>query len=182
MIGDPTQGYLYASGSVGLQGTTSVRAGRELPGSPRSCPDVPTRPSPARWAWPTIQGLRRQLGGGFDGIKPETGKGWSVGADFAPPFMPGFVGECHAVQQRLPGRRHLSQSQLDCQLGRAAQPAHAVPERLHAAADRRLCQYGQWRDSVHSIPAAVYFLLDQNSGNVLNLQIQGLDVELNYEY
>ena len=32
----------------------------------------------------TNQGLRRQLGGGFDGIKPETGKGWSVGADFAP--------------------------------------------------------------------------------------------------
>jgi len=39
----------------------------------------------------TNQGLRRQLGGGFDGIKPETGKGWSVGFDFAPPFLPGFV-------------------------------------------------------------------------------------------
>jgi len=31
-----------------------------------------------------------------------------------------------------------------------------------------------------TIPANVYFLLDQNSGNVLNLDIQGIDLQLSY--
>ena len=181
VIGDPTQGYLYASGSVGLQGATlfvpvaNYPEGRWLPG-------CATATTTCAIGLATNQGLRRQLGGGFDGIKPETGKGWSVGLDFAPPFLPGFVTNVTLFNNDFRGgvtspnpNAIVNSAGLHNRLTLC--PSGCTPQQIAAFANT-----ANGVILATPIPAAVYFLLDQNSGNVVNLRIQGLDVQLSYEY
>jgi iron complex outermembrane recepter protein len=181
VIGDPSQGYLYASGSVGLQTTTLFVPVANYP-DVRGLPGCATATTTCAVGLATNQGLRRQLGGGFDGIKPETGKGWSVGFDFAPPFLPGLVTNVTLFNNDFRGgvtspnpNSIVNSAGLHNRLTLC--PSGCTPQQIAAFANT---SNGVILST--SIPSAVYFLLDQNSGNVLNLQIQGLDVDLNYEY
>jgi len=181
VIGDPTQGYLYASGSVGLQGATLFVPVANYP-EVRGVPGCATATTTCAIGLATNQGLRRQLGGGFDGIKPETGKGWSVGLDFAPQFLPGFVANVTLFNNDFRGgvtspnpNSIVNSAGLHNRLTLC--PNGCTPQQIAAFANTA-------NGVILStpIPSAVYFLLDQNSGNVLNLRIQGLDVQLSYEY
>jgi iron complex outermembrane receptor protein len=181
VIGDPSQGYLYASGSVGLQNGTLFVPVANYP-DVRGLPGCAAATSTCAVGLATNQGLRRQLGGGFDGIKPETGKGWSVGFDFAPSFVPGFVANVTLFNNDFRG-------------GVTSPNPNAIVNSAGLHNRLTLCPSGCTAQQIAAfantangvilstpIPSAVYFLLDQNSGNVLNLQIQGLDIDLNYEY
>jgi len=181
VIGDPSQGYLYASGSVGLQTTTLFVPVANYP-DVRGVPGCATATTTCAVGLATNQGLRRQLGGGFDGIKPETGKGWSVGFDFAPPLLPGFVANVTLFNNVFRGgvtspnpNSIFNSAGLHNRLTLC--PSGCTPQQIAAFANT-----ANGVILTTPIPSAVYFLLDQNSGNVINLQIQGLDVNLNYEY
>jgi iron complex outermembrane receptor protein len=178
VIGDPTQGYLYASGSVGLQGQFNVPVANYP--EVRGVPGCATATVTCALGLSSNPGLRRQLGGGFDNIQPETGRSWSVGADFAPEFMPGFAANVTLFNNVFSGgvtspnpnsivnSAGLHQRLTIC-------PTGCTPAQIAAFANTA---NGVTLSS--TIPATVYFLLDQNSGNVLNLDIQGIDLELSY--
>ena len=181
VIGDPSQGYLYASGSAGLQTTTLFVPVANYP-EVRGLPGCANATTTCAVGLSTNQGLRRQLGGGFDGIKPETGKGWSVGLDFTPPFLPGFAANITLFNNDFRGgvtspnpNSIVNSAGLHNRLTLC--PSGCTPQQIAAFANTA-------NGVILStpIPSSVYFLLDQNSGNVLNLQIQGLDAQLNYEY
>jgi iron complex outermembrane receptor protein len=126
------------------------------------------------------QGLRRQLGGGFDNIQPETGRSWSVGADFSPQFLPGFLANVTLFNNVFSG-------------GVTSPNANSIVNSAGLHHRLTLCPSGCTAGQIaafantangvtlsSTIPGTVYFLLDQNSGNVLNLDIQGIDLQLSY--
>jgi iron complex outermembrane receptor protein len=181
VIGDPTQGYLYASGSAGLQTTTLFVPVANYP-EVRGLPGCANATTTCAVGLSNNQGLRRQLGGGFDGIKPETGKGWSVGLDFTPSFLPGLAANVTLFNNDFRGgvtspnpNSIVNSAGLHQRLTLC--PSGCTPQQIAAFANT-----ANGVILATPIPSAVYFLLDQNSGNVLNLQIQGLDMELSYEY
>jgi iron complex outermembrane receptor protein len=178
VIGDPTQGYLYASGSVGLQGQFNVPVANfpEVLGVP-GCANATVT---CALGLSNNQGLRRQLGGGFDNIQPETGRSWSVGADFAPQFMPGFVANVTLFNNVFSGG---VTSPNPNSIVNSAGLHHRLTLCPTGCTAAQIAAFANTANGVtlsSTIPANVYFLLDQNSGNVLNLDIQGIDLELSY--
>jgi iron complex outermembrane receptor protein len=179
VIGDPTQGYLYASGSVGLQGTTfnvpvaNYPDVRQLPG----CANATVTCAVALSSNP---GLRRQLGGGFDNIQPETGRSWSVGADFTPTFMPGFVANVTLFNNVFSGGVTSPNPNSIVNSGGLHNRLTLCPNGCTPAQIAAFANTANGVTLATTIPANVYFLLDQNSGNVLNLDIQGIDLDWSY--
>src|SRR4030095_10548600 len=98
VMGDASQGYLYASGSVGVPNPSTLNVPVAL------YPDVvnvtgavvtnTNNPCTSAATTCTIgqngSSMRRQLGGAFSGMGPQFGKSWSAGIDFAPSFLEGF--------------------------------------------------------------------------------------------
>jgi iron complex outermembrane receptor protein len=130
----------------------------------------------------TNPGLRRQLGGGFDGIQPETGKGWSVGADIAPTWLPGFVANITLWNNVFSGGVNspnpnsiVNSAGLHNRL--TVCPSGCTPQQIAAFANT-----ANGVTLTSTIPSTVYFLLDQNEGNTLNLDVQGIDFQFTYEY
>src|SRR3546814_12895705 len=64
VIGDPTQGYLYASGSVGVNGTQIAVPIANYP-DVVNIPGVQCDATTCTIGTPAIQGMRRQRGGGL---------------------------------------------------------------------------------------------------------------------
>jgi iron complex outermembrane receptor protein len=179
VIGDPTQGYLYASGSVGLQGTTFNVPVANYP-EVLQLPGCANATVTCAVALSNNPGLRRQLGGGFDNIKPETGRSWSVGADFAPTFMPGFVGNVTLFNNVFSGGVTSPNPNSIVNSGGLHNRLTLCPSGCTAAQIAAFANTANGVTLSSTIPANVYFLLDQNSGNVLNLDIQGIDLQLSY--
>jgi iron complex outermembrane receptor protein len=126
-------------------------------------------------------GLKRQYGTALTGAKPQTGFGWSVGADIEPDFLPGFSTNVTLWNTRYkggvtaPSPANIYASSIlhnDLQLfpGGATQPQIDNFTRVPEGA------------VVNGIPSTVYFTLDADEANVLNLDIQGVDLTTNYQF
>jgi len=179
VIGDPTQGYLYASGSVGLQGTTFNVPVANYP-EVRGLPGCANATVTCAVALSSNPGLRRQLGGGFDNIQPETGRSWSVGADFAPIFLPGFMANITLFNNVFSGGVTSPNPNSIVNSGGLHDRLTLCPTGCTPAQIAAFANTANGVTLSSTIPANVYFLLDQNSGNVLNLDIQGIDLQLSY--
>jgi len=178
VVGDPSQGYLYASGSVGVAGDLFVPVS--------AYPDVTKLPGCAgstttcHIGLSNNQGLRRQLGGGFSNIKPETGNAWSIGADITPRFLPGFIANVTLFNNKFNG-------------GATSPNPNSIVNSAGLRDQLTLCPNGCTAEQIATfaniangatisgaVPGTVYYLIDQDSGNVLNLKIQGIDASVNY--
>ncbi|WP_420142669.1 TonB-dependent receptor domain-containing protein [Sphingomonas sp.] len=191
VIGDPTQGYLYASGSVGTQGSINVPVNnypdvRLIPNAiiqntNISCAQATAGQVCTLGSGATPSGLRRQLGGGFSNMVPQKGRSWSAGVDFSPRFLPGFVSSFTFFSNKF--------------IGGVSSPS---PTAIVNSAGLRdlltLCPTGCSAEQINTfanvdngatisgaVPPVVYFLLDQSSRNALNLKVQGIDYQLSYQ-
>jgi iron complex outermembrane receptor protein len=186
VIGDPSQGYLYASGSVGTQGNINVPVANypevvNVPGAVQQNTNLPcTTASVSCTIGQGNSGMRRQLGGGFTGEVPQKGRSWSVGVDFAPRFLPGFTAAVTFFHNTFIG-------------GVSSPSASAI---VNSAGLHNLlticpsgCSQTQILDFANvangatisgAIPANVYFLLDQSTRNALNLKVEGIDAQFTY--
>ncbi|MGC1305109.1 MAG: TonB-dependent receptor [Caulobacteraceae bacterium] len=179
-VGDPSQGYLYASGSVGVASTIFVPVSAypnvtQVPG----CANATTT---CELGLSNNQGLRRQLGGGFDNVQPERGEAWSVGVDFTPRFLPGFAANVTLFNNRFVG-------------GVTSPNPNSIVNSAGLHNQLTICPNGCTQAQINTfantangvtisgaVPSSVYYLLDQDTGNVLNLDIQGIDSTIGYQF
>lgn len=179
-VGDPSQGYLYASGSVGVAQSVYVPLStypnvKQVPG----CQNATTT---CLIGLSTNQGLRRQLGGGFDNIKPETGSAWSIGADFTPHWLPGFVADVTLWNNKFEGG--VTSPNPNSIVNSAGLHDHLTicPTGCSQAQINAFTNVGNGVTISGAVPSTVYYLLDQNEGNVLDLNVQGIDASVSYRY
>lgn len=177
-VGDPSQGYLFASGSVGLSGGVYVPVS--------AYPGVTALPGCAN-ATVTCQigtgvnpGLRRQLGGGIDNIKPQKGSAWSLGVDLTPRFLPGFAANVTLFNNEFTGGVT------------SASPSSIVNSAgLHdnlilcpnGCTSAQIAEFANTANGVtinSVLPDTIYFLIKQDETNVLNLKVQGIDAAISY--
>ncbi len=206
VIGDPSQGYLYASGSVGPTGAlnvpvsafpnvVSVPGARILDASGNVSSTPCTAANVAAVANARCQigtgqaadgsavgAMRRQLGGGFTNEVPQKGRSWSVGVDFAPRFLPGFMAAVTYFHNTF--------------IGGVSSPS---PDAIVNAAGLRnlltLCTQptGCTADQVNTfanipngatiggtVPLVVAYMIDQSSRNALDLNLDGIDGSFSY--
>jgi iron complex outermembrane receptor protein len=123
-----------------------------------------------------IQGVR--VLSGNHGLKPETGTNWSVGIDFAPRFAPGFRASATLFNAKFTGG--ITSPNLSADVNSSAlnplltfYPNGATASQI-AAATVGVPQTG-------NLPSTVYFIQDFRQYNVLNLDIQGLDLQASYK-
>lgn len=179
-VGDPSQGYLYASGSVGLAGSLYVPVA--------AYPSVTQVPGCANATVTCLlglsnnQGLRRQLGGGFDGVKPETGSAWSVGADFTPTFLPGLAADVTLWNNKFTGGVTSPNPNSIVNSGGLHDRLTICPTGCTQSQINTFANVAHGVTISGAVPGTVYYLIDQNTGNVLDLDIQGIDASVNYHY
>ncbi len=209
VIGDASQGYLYASGSVGTTGSINLPVANfpdvvSVPGARilDSLGNVSSLPCTAanlaglsnprcqigsgnallNGAPVPVGALRRQLGGGLSQVQPQRGKSWSVGVDFAPRFLPGFIGAVTFFHNTF--------------IGGVSSPS---PDAITTAAGLRnlitLCTQstGCTADQINTfaniangatiggaVPQITGYLIDQSVRNALNLDLDGIDASFTY--
>lgn len=188
VIGDPSQGYLYASGSVGNAGALNVPVATypnvvEVPGA------VEVNSSNACTAASTVctigQGnlaMRRQLGGGFVNIKPQTGNSWSIGLDLAPDFMPGFRGAVTLWNNKFKGGVNSPNPNSIVNSAGLNDRLTICPQGCTQAQIEEFANLAGGATINGAIPANVYYMIDQTSDNVLNLKVQGIDAQFDYRF
>jgi iron complex outermembrane recepter protein len=129
-----------------------------------------------------VQGLRRQLGGGFTNEVPQKGRSWSAGTDISPHFLPGFVAAVTFFHNKF--------------IGGVSSPSPSAI--VNSAGLRPLlticpsgCSQAQINDFANlangatisgAVPSPVYYLLDQSSRNALNLTVEGIDAQFTYQH
>lgn len=180
VLGDPSLGGEYSGGaSIAPAFNVPVSvfpAVTQLPG----CAGVTT--SCQLGAGTAAPGLTRQYGGALNGIKPQTGNGWNLGADLAPPFLPGFVANITFFNQEYKG-------------GVTAPNINQITTNEALYKDLILCPGGCSQAVIDAftrvpeggtvsgtLPTTIYDLQIHDETNVLNLSIQGIDLTVAYDF
>jgi iron complex outermembrane receptor protein len=124
-------------------------------------------------------GLSRTYGIGPT-ARPETGNSWSVGFDFTPHWLEGFTSSVTLWNNRF----------------KSGADALGLTQEINIPSLNRLtlcpsgCTSGQINNFINaanggtldsSLPAQVYFLRNDDLGNVVNLRVQGVDVNTMYD-
>ncbi|MFL6547141.1 MAG: TonB-dependent receptor domain-containing protein [Povalibacter sp.] len=188
VMGDPSQGYLYASGSVGVPNpsTLNVPVGLypQVVGVPGAVEANTNIPCSATSVSCTIgqngSAMRRQLGGGFSQMGPQFGESYSIGIDFIPNFLAGFrtsVTFFHndftgGVNSPSPASITASGSDL----------LTICPSGCTQSQILEFANVANGSTIGGSIPPAVYYLIDQSTRNWLNLSIEGYDAQVDYHF
>lgn len=181
VIGDPTQGYLYSSGSIGVSGgliNVPIANYPEIV----NIPGITCGPETCEIGSATnIQGMRRQLGGGFSGMTPQYGTSWSVGVDFAPVFLPGFVAAATFFHNTFDGG---TSSPSPTAIVNSAGLHDLLTVCTTGCTDAQIAEFANLANGATisgAIPDNVYFLIDQSSRNALNLKVEGIDGQFAYQ-
>jgi iron complex outermembrane receptor protein len=191
VIGDPSQGFLYASGSVGpvpAPGTVNVPVANypEVVNVPGAVVLNTSTPCTASAAVCTIgQGglaMRRQLGGGFTHEVPQKGRSWSLGFDLAPEALPGFSSAVTFFHNKYIG-------------GVSSPSPTAIVNSKGLNNLLTICPTGCTQQQIldfanvangatiaGAIPSTVYYLIDQSTRNALNLTLEGVDAAVQYGF
>ena len=172
-------------GLTGESGFAGI-AGQGLPGGP---PTISTASFPSAIGIPgcpvgsTTCSLNNVTGlfltGGSGTLQPQTGTSWSLGADITPPGAPGlrisltkWVNELRGgITAPVPS---LALGSADLAFLVQFFPAGATPTQIAAAA-AGLPQTG-------ALNANTFFFYNFQQRNVLNLDVEGLDLAVNYEF
>jgi len=205
VIGDPTQGYLYASGSVGPTGSLNVPVANFpdvvlVPGA-RIVTNGNVSSTPCTAAnvaavsnaicqigsgqdanGNPVGALRRQLGGGFTHEVPQKGRSWSVGVDLAPRFLPGFVAAVTYFHNTFIGgvsspspAAIVNAAGLRNLLTLCTTPTGCTPAQVNTFAN-----IANGATIGGTVPVNVAYMIDQSTRNALDLNLDGIDASFNY--
>ena len=186
VIGDPTQGYLYSSGSVGGTGTLNVPVGLypEVVGVPGAVEANTNIPCSATSVSCTIgqngAAMRRQLGGGYSQMGPQFGESYSIGIDFIPNWLPGFRSAVTFFNNKFTGGVN---SPSPASITASGSDLLTIcPSGCTQAQILEFANVANGATIGGSIPPAVYYLIDQSTRNWLNLTIEGYDAQFDYDF
>jgi iron complex outermembrane receptor protein len=202
VIGDPSQGYLYASGSVGTTGTINLPVSAfptvvSVPGARIVDANGNATATPCTGATAAqvcnigggqaangdaVGALRRQLGGGLVGVTPQRGRSWSVGVDLAPRFLPGFMGAVTFFHNTFIGgvsspspAAITGSAGLRNLLTLCTQPTGCTADQINTFGN---VANGSVIGS--TIPLVTAYLIDQSVRNALDLKVEGIDASFSY--
>ncbi len=188
VIGDPSQGYLYASGSVGPTGTINVPVANypDVVNVPGAVVQNTNQPCTASSDVCTIgQGnlaMRRQLGGGFSNMVPQKGRSWSVGFDFAPEWLSGFTSSITFFHNTFTGGVS-SPSPTAIVNSRGLNNLLTIcPSGCTEAQILEFANVANGATINGAVPPTVYYMIDQSSRNALNLELEGIDATFMYDF
>ena len=186
VMGDPTQGYLYASGSVGGTGTLNVPVGlypevAQVPGAVEANTNIPcTATSVSCTIGQNGAAMRRQLGGAFSQMGPQFGESYSLGLDFAPSWLEGFRGAVTFFHNDFTGGVN-SPSPASI----TASGSDLLTICTTGCTQAQILEFANVANGstiAGSIPPVVYYLIDQSARNWLNLSIEGYDAQFDYRF
>jgi iron complex outermembrane receptor protein len=179
VLGDPALGGEYSAGASVTNGGLVVPVGAyptvtQLPGCAGATVTC-TLPS-------SDQGLNRQFGGLLSNIKPQTGNGWSLGIDAAPAFLPGFSANATLFNNAFKGgvtngsfALHTSTPSLQYKF--QVYPSCATQAQIDA-----FTRVPNGAIFNGTIPSCVLFTWNHDEINLLDLHIQGVDLNLAYNF
>lgn len=127
---------------------------------------------------PVNQGLTRSYGVGPN-AKPETGNSWSVGLDYKSNFLPGFTAALTLWNNRFKGgvdTLSFTQQLTIPSLNRLT----ICPSGCSTAQINAFINSANGGTLDGTLPSHVYYLRNNDLGNVVNLRVQGIDFDLNY--
>jgi iron complex outermembrane recepter protein len=186
VIGDESQGFLYASGSVGPTGTLNVPVALypQVVGVPGAVVANTNNPCTSSSVSCTIgqnnSAMRRQLGGGFSQMGPQFGESYSFGIDFAPTWAEGFRGGITFFHNDFIGGVN---SPSPASITASGSPLLTIcPTGCTQAQILEFANVANGATIAGSIPPQVYYLIDQSARNWLNLSIEGYDFQLGYNF
>ncbi|MEO8018825.1 MAG: TonB-dependent receptor [Pseudomonadota bacterium] len=186
VMGDPTQGFLYASGSVGGTGTLNVPVALypqvvNVPGAVVANTNNPcTSTSVSCTIGQNGAAMRRQLGGAFSGMGPQFGKSYSFGIDFAPSWLEGFRSDVTFFHNVFTGGVN---SPSPASITASGSPLLTLcPTGCTQAQILQFANVANGATISGSIPPTVYYLIDQSARNWLNLTIEGIDAQFDYAF
>lgn len=125
----------------------------------------------------TTQGI--EINNGNRNIKPQIGFSWSVGVDFAPTFLPGFDTSITFWNNKFDGANTAPEI---ASILAAPGLFHLITFYPNGATQAEIQAATAHVPQTGSVPSPVYYIFDHVQGNVINIQIQGLDVAAHYSY
>jgi len=121
-----------------------------------------------------------QVNGGFAGLGPQTGESWSLGADFAPAFAPGLRLSLTYWNTQLRGGVTAPSTGLVLSSIDLADRLQIYPNGATAAEIASLV--GTLPQNAPLPTTPIYFTFDFRQGNVVNLNVEGIDFDARYRF
>jgi iron complex outermembrane receptor protein len=190
VIGDASQGYLYASGSVGVPNPSTLNVPVALYPDVVNVPGAvvanTTTPCTAAATSCTIgqngASMRRQLGGGFSQMGPQFGESYSFGIDLIPTWLDGFRLSATYFKNDFTGGVN---SPSPASITASGSPLLTLCPSATGCTQAQILEFANVANGATiggSIPPQVYYLIDQSARNWLNLSIEGIDAQIDYAF
>jgi iron complex outermembrane receptor protein len=179
VLGDPALGGMYQSGAAVSNGGITVPVAAyptvtSLPGCAGQTVSC-TLPS-------TTQGLNRQLGGRLNNMGPQKGSAWSVGADIAPDFLPGFIANVTLFNTEYKGGATTPTIGLVTSTASLQHLLTICPTGCSAQQIADFTRVAQGAIFSGVLPTTVYFLFNHDENNIINIDVQGIDLQASYQF
>jgi iron complex outermembrane receptor protein len=117
--------------------------------------------------------------GGNGGLQPQTGKSWSIGADFRPEFLPGASFSVTHWSNKLRGG--ITAPVPSLALG-SADLSNLIQFFPSGATAAQIAAAGAGLPQTGALNANTYFIYNFQQRNVLNLNVSGFDVAAAYRF
>jgi len=188
VIGDASQGYLYASGSVTSTGTLNVPVALypdvvNVPGAVEVNTNTPcTSGSTSCTIGQNNSAMRRQLGGGFSQMGPQFGESYSFGIDLMPAAWEGFRASVTYFNNDFTGGVN---SPSPASITASGSPLLQLCPTPTGCTQQQILEFANVANGATiggTIPANVYYMIDQSARNWLNLSIDGYDAQIDYTF
>ena len=189
VIGDASQGYLYASGSVTSTGTLNVPVALypdvvNVPGAVVANTNTPcTSAATSCTIGQNNSAMRRQLGGGFSQMGPQFGESYSLGFDLIPTtWLEGFRMSVTYFKNDFTGGVN---SPSPASITASGSPLLTLCPTAAGCTQQQILEFANIANGATiggTIPTNVYYLIDQSARNWLNLSIDGFDAQIDYAF
>lgn len=177
-IGDPNQNYNAAYSHVNTYSGQINLPTANYPGIAGVLPGCAVGAVTCAVGTSTVQGIDEQRGGGAE-LKPQTGKGWSIGGDFRTHLLPGLRASVTYFNNKFNGGVTSPTASAQVNVPDLNYLIQVFPTGATAA---QIAALTNGVPVTGSLPQKVYFIRNDDQRNVLNLNVSGLDIDISYEF
>ncbi len=180
-IGDPALNYRAAYGGAGLYQTTTAFPTALYPGTAGVLPGCAATATTCNVGTATTPGITLQRGIGPN-AKPQLGNGYTIGVDYTPSFLPGFVANVTLWDAHFKGAVTSPNASVLPQVPGLNYLFRIFPTGLPVSNPIVQAALAPYPTLNSALPATVYVIDDQSQNNIENLFAQGLDMTFSYDF
>jgi len=180
-VGDPNQNYRAAYGGAGLFSTVTSFPTALYPGTAGVLPGCAVGAVTCSVGTASTQGISLQRGIGPN-AKPQKGNGYTVGVDYTPDFLPGFVANVTLFDAHFKGAVTSPNASVLPVVPGLNYLFRIYPNGLPQNDPAVLAALAPYPTLNSAIPTTTYVIDDQSQNNIENLSAQGLDMSFTYDF